>query len=140
MSDFKSALLTPQEVHTLWWKIEPQISKALKHSSGELSSFEIFKQAISSKIQVWITLENDTKIVCVTTTEIVVHATNRKELHILTIGGTNIKRFLDQHKVLESFAKTQGCKSIKTESRKGFDRLTNGNYKIKYYVYEKDLD
>ena len=56
------------------------------------------------------------------------------------MGGTNINRFLDHHKVLESFANTQGCKSIKTESRKGLDRLTKGNYKIKYYVYEKDLD
>ena len=140
MSTFKSFLLSPEEVAKLWVEIEPHITKALKYSSGELSSFDLFKQAINSKIQVWITLQDNTSIVCVTTTEIVVHPTSKKELHILTLGGEKISRFLDQHETLETFARNQGCNSIKTESRRGFDRLTKGKYKIKYHVYEQELN
>lgn len=139
MSAFKSFLVLPEEIGKLWINIEPHINSALKHSSGELSSFEIFKLAINNKIQIWITVEENKNIVCVTTTEIVVHPTHRKELHVLTIGGTKINRFLEQHNTLEEFAKLQGCHSIKTESRKGFDRLTKGKYKIKYYVYEMEI-
>ena len=64
------------------WVIEINSRKSSDSLRSRFSSLRREKQAINSKIQVWITLQDNTSIVCVTTTEIVVHPTSKKELHI----------------------------------------------------------
>ena len=62
-TEFRSVLLNPQEVLKFWPQFEEDIEKALEHSVMELTAFDICKQALSGVIHIWLTLDNNNKIV-----------------------------------------------------------------------------
>ncbi len=139
MSKYTSSLLSPSQVQEFWVNLEPEIHKALTFCSGELTTKEILQQVLKDKIQVWVTLDKNNNIVCVTTTEVLVHLTGKRELHIIKMSGKGLNKFLSQQETLEKFARLKCCTSITAKGRKGWDRLTKGKYKMLYHIYEQEI-
>jgi len=146
-SEFRSVLLNPQEVLKFWPQFEEDIEKALAHSVMELTAFDICKQALSGIIHIWLTLDNNNKIVCTTTTRFLNYPSH-KALQIITCTGKDRKwdEFYEQHKAIEDFAKQSNCSGIQVWGRKGWQRqlkkLTNDvgkQYETQYYVYNMEI-
>jgi hypothetical protein len=145
--EFRSVLLSPNEVLRFWPQIEPDIVKALEHSVNELTSFDVCKQALDGRIHVWLIIDNQHKIVCTTTTRYLNYPSH-KALQIITCtaSGRKWKEFFEHHRAIEDFAKQSGCSSIKVWGRKGWQRQLNKltsrastKYKTLYYVYNLEI-
>jgi hypothetical protein len=146
-TEFQSVMLSPQEVLRLWPTIEQDVAKALVHGIDELTPFDICRQALDGKIQVWLTVDTDKNIVCTTTTRFLSYP-GTKALQIITCTGTGRRweEFFHQHRAVEDFAKAQGCTSIQVWGRKGWSRRLNrlssraGNsYETLYYVFNMEI-
>ena len=145
--NFKTVLLTPEQVLKSWHLIEPDIEKALAHGIDEMSTFDLFKQALNSKVFVWATLDENNKIVGTSTSRFINYdSTKTCQLITHTTNGVSHQTIEQEHRVLEDFAKLNGCSHIQVWGRKGWERrlqnLTSrqGNkYKTQYYVYDMEI-
>ena len=146
-SVYQTVLLTPEQILKFWPSLEKPISDSLVHSVNELSSFDVFKLALDDRVHVWLTVDNASKIVCVTTTRFL-HYKRKKVMQMLTMTtlGSSIPDMFDQHEKFEEFAKVNSCSSIQAWGRKGWLRRLNplrsksGNkYKLQYYVFNMEI-
>ncbi|UAW59273.1 putative acyltransferase [Roseobacter phage CRP-738] len=146
-SEFRSFVLTHQNVLKYWPTLEPHIQKALDYGAGEYSTFDIFKQAIDNLMQIWVTVDKDDKLGCVTVTQVSVYP-DYKALQILCLTAVNqtVTNMRDQFHCLEDFAKQNGCSSLRVWGRKGWQRKLRslksrqGNeFKTQYYVYSQEI-
>lgn len=146
-SEFQSVMLSPQDVLHLWPTIEKDVAKALDHGIDELTTFDICRQALDGKIQVWLTVDQDKNIVCTTTTRFLSYP-NAKVMQIITCTGAGRKwvEFFHQHRAVEDFAKANGCSSIQVWGRRGWSRhlpklksRAGKSYETLYYVYNMEI-
>ena len=144
MYNYNSFRIPINSIPDYWSEIVPYISQALKYSAREWTPIEILKLALDDKIQIWLTVEaskeNPNKIICVTTTMILTFKSGKKILHILTMSGSGLKKFLSQDQILYNFAVEKGLDAIRSEGRKGWDRFTNNKYEQIYHVYERKIN
>jgi len=146
-SEFRSVLLSPSEVLKVWHLIEADIEKALAHGINEIPILELCKQALANKIFIFITLNRDNKIVCTTTLRFLNYG-SVKTCQIITnsTNGIPLKQIEHDHRVLEDFAKANGCSHMQVWGRKGWQRRLksmssrSGNkYKPQYYVFDMEI-
>ena len=144
---WRTVLLSPNEVLKVWHLIEPDIEKALKHGINEITILDMCKQALSNKIFIFITLDRDNKIVCTTTLRFL-HYGSVKTCQIITntTNGIPLKQVEHDHQVFEDFAKQNGCSHMQVWGRKGWQRRLQslssrqGNkYKPLYYVFDMEI-
>ena len=145
--EWRTVLLSPNEVLKVWHLIEADIEKALKHGINEITILDMCKQALSNKIFIFITLDRDNKIVCTTTLRFL-HYGSVKTCQIITntTNGIPLKQVEHDHQVFEDFAKQNSCSHMQVWGRKGWQRrlqsLTSrqGNkYKPLYYVFDMEI-
>lgn len=141
-------LLTPADVLAQWPIIKPHVDSALAHSVGEITTFQLFQQAMSGQVHVWVYLDKATQITAVLSTRFLQYE-NRKSLQIMTCGGAikNWDIWLSHHHVFENFGKKNGCSSIQIWGRKGWGRKvakvksqTGKSYKPLYHVFDMEID
>jgi|TARA_B100001094_G_scaffold64951_1_gene60958 hypothetical protein len=146
-AEFRSGIISPQEVLKLWPTLEPQIQKSLDHGEGEYSTFDIFRKALDNLMQIWVTVGADNELNCVTVTQVSVYP-EYKSLQILclTVINQTVNDMKDQFHCLEDFAKQNGCSSLRVWGRKGWERKLRslkskqGNeFKTRYYVYSQEI-
>lgn len=145
--EFRTVLLSPNEVLKVWHLIEADIEKALTHGINEIPILELCKQALSNKIFIFITLDRDNKIVCTTTLRFLNYG-QVKTCQIITntTNGIPLKQVEHDHTVFEDFAQANGCSHMQVWGRKGWQRRLNslssrqGNkYKPLYYVFDMEI-
>lgn len=142
-----SFLLTPPQILKLWPLLEPKIEAALHHSIGEYTSFDICLMALSEQVQVWLTQDEDGKIVTVIVTRFIPSARS-KSLQIMLCAGEipNWEEWTSHHKTLETFAKKHGCNSLQVWGRRGWERRLRHlesekgkPYELLYHVYNMEI-
>ena len=145
--EFRTVLLSPNEVLKVWHLIEPDIEKALTHGINEITILELCKQALNNKIFIFITLNRDNKIVCTTTLRFLNYG-QVKTCQIITntTNGIPLKQVEHDHQVFEDFAKANNCSHMQVWGRKGWQRRLKslssrqGNkYKPLYYVFDMEI-
>jgi len=114
-------LLNPADVLAQWPIIKPHIDSALAHSVGEITTFQLFQQAMSGQVHVWVYLDQHAQITVVSSTRFLQYD-NCKALQIMTFGGSVSDWELTQpvHSVFERFAKENKCQNIQIWGRKGW--------------------
>lgn len=147
-SRFQSVLLTPQNVLKYWHLLEPEIEKALEHGIDELTAFDVCKQALDNKIQVWVAVDKNNEIVCTITTRFLTYPST-KVMQIITCTGSQGRYwddFCEYHRTLEDYAKANGCSSLQVWGRKGWQRhltkiksRSGQDYQTLYYVYNMEI-
>jgi hypothetical protein len=144
---FRTFLLSPVDVPILWHMIEADIAKALSHGIGEMSAFDICKDAINGTVFIWITLNQNNKIVCTTTLRFLTYQ-SKKTCQIITntTNGVSLKQIEHDHRLFEDFAKENGCSHLQVWGRKGWQRRLQslssrqGNkYETQYYVFDMEI-
>lgn len=146
-AEFRTVLLSPNEILKVWHLIEPDIEKALTHGINEITILELCKQALNNKIFIFITLNRDNKIVCTTTLRFLNYGSVKTcQIITNTTNGIPLKQVEHDHQVFEDFAKANGCSHMQVWGRKGWQRrlqsLTSrqGNkYKTQYYVFNMEI-
>ena len=145
--EWRTVLLSPNEVLKVWHLIEADIEKALEHGINEITILDMCKQALSNKIFIFITLDRDNKIVCTTTLRFLNYG-QVKTCQIITntTNSISLKQVEHDHQVFEDFAKQNGCSHMQVWGRKGWQRRLQslssrqGNkYKPLYYVFDMEI-
>lgn len=146
-SDYRSFILSPENILKFWNIIEPQISKAAVHGDGELTPTDICRLALNNLAQIWATVDADEELCCVTVTQIM-NTENRKHLQIvsLTVVKGTVKQMQGEFHTLEDYAKQQGCSSLRVWGRKGWERKlkslksrANNPWRKLYYVFDQEI-
>lgn len=141
-----STLLKPEDVLTYWPKLSPHIKSAIEHSGGELSLFDVAQGAINGQNHIWVTFSGDKLITVIVTRFLDYQRT--KMLQIMTCGGAieDWDGWTEHHRILEDFAKSNGCSAIEIWGRRGWGRrlkhMTSrkgDTYKPLYYVYSMEI-
>ena len=146
-SDYRSFILSPDNILKFWNLIEPQISRAAAYGDGELTPTDICRLALNNLAQIWATVDDNEELCCVTVTQIM-NTENKKHLQIvsLTVVKGTVKQMQDQFHTLEDYAKQQGCSSLRAWGRKGWERKlkslksrANNPWRKLYYVYDQEI-
>lgn len=146
-SEFRSALLTPPQVLEYWPTLEPHIVKALAVGVGEMTPFDICSQAMNSLMQVWVTLDSQNNLGCVTVTRTLQYPSSKHlQIVCLTAVHHSVNQMADQFHTLETYAKQNGCQSLQVWGRKGWQRklrafrsIEGHPFKTQYLVFDQEL-
>jgi len=140
-------LLNPADVLAQWPIIKPHIDSALAHSVGEITTFQLFQQAMSGKVHVWVYLDQHAQITVVSSTRFLQYD-NCKSLQIMTCGGSvaDWEKTQSGHSIFEQFAKENKCQNIQIWGRKGWvkrmEKVTSKSgkkYKPLYTVISMEI-
>lgn len=126
-------------VEHFWPFAEPFIKRALDHANGEFSS-DNFKSMCKDRVfQLWL-VSKEKRIFGAITTQIVVYP-QRKHCRIITVAGSDFSNWIDlANKILDAWAKEQGCNAMEACVRKGLvPKLTTLGYKHKRSFVTKEL-
>lgn len=141
-----STLLKPEDVLKHWSNLSSHIEKALEHSGGEISLFDVAQAAINGQNHIWVTFSG-TELTTVIVTRFLEYQ-RTKMMQIMTCSGLieDWDGWTEHHRILEDFGKDNGCTAIEIWGRKGWGRrlrhLTSrsGNtYAPLYYVYKMEI-
>ena len=121
--EFRTVLLTPQEVLHIWPSIQAGIAKALSHGIDEMSVFDLCKGALNGSIFVWVGLDRDSRIVCSATLRFLTYQSVKTcQIITNTTHGIPLKQIEADHRLFEDFAKKNGCSHMQVWGRKGWQR------------------
>lgn len=142
----ETVLLKPEEVLQHWSKISHDIEAALEHSIGELTTFDVARDALNGDSHVWVTFSGNTQVSVLVTRFLNYKRT--RVLQIMTCGGSidQWDAWTNQHSVIEDFAKINNCSAIQIWGRKGWGRRlqhlkskAGHPYKPLYHVYSMEI-
>lgn len=119
-------------------RIVRDISDALEHSFGERVLSDVFDDLALGHKQLWV---NDCNGEFTTTvvTQIITYP-KKKTLEICYLGGLDTLNQLSEIKIIEEWARIEGCKDIQVIGRKGWLRaLKDEGYQERYTTIGKEL-
>jgi hypothetical protein len=127
-------------VGKVWSFAEPFIKRALDHTFGELSHEDLMRMVMARDAQLWMITRSDKRVVGAGTTQIVTYP-QVTACRIITLAGTEFDGWREEaHALIETWAKSMGCKCMENYVRKGFvPKLIDMGYKHRYSVMHKDL-
>jgi len=125
-------ILDNDELALKWGELEPKINKALAHSIGESSSYDLFIECLNNNAQCWVHED----AVAITR---FINYNKYKQLHIVTTTSNDwFKDGFECLKVFEEFAKATECRNIALWGRKGWKRVLK-DYHEPYTMLIKEL-
>jgi len=127
-------------------EVEPfvldSIDKALKYSGGHYNLDDVRKDLHEGKSQLWILWNKDKQEQyqgCIVSK--IIERPNTRSLNLFIVTGKDRKQWQDKIKVVEDWAKIEGCTHLETYARPGWSRiLKKHNYKITHYLLERKLE
>ncbi len=126
----------------VWDIVEPYISDALrKGGDNKYSTLDIRNFIKSRDMQLWITFDNSRELYACAVTQIISYP-NEKRLLLVVVAGKDIQYWFDQHKLIDEWAKKQGCRAVEVYGRKGWERLhkqRNSGYEMIHTVLRRVL-
>ncbi len=131
-------LVPPSDVTKLWGKVEPLITKALKHNHGELISSDILKLLLQRRQLLWIGFE-DNDINSALIGEFITYP-RKKAFRIITWStksGYHYEEWMKLFDKIEDFARVNGCSLMEAWTRKGLAKKLNWNHS--YSIVSKQL-
>lgn len=135
MTTQKALLVNPEFLPDIWFSVRPLIDKALEHSVGEITSYDILKFLLNGKEFLWVGVEDD-EIKSILVAEIVNYP-RKRILRIVACSVDNDSNFETWSKYLhlvEDFARTSNCSHLEAMVRKGFTRKLNWEHEYSYIL------
>ena len=126
-------------------EVEPfvikSITNSLKHSGNHYNLNDVLEDIYADKSQLWI-LWNEKKTQyqgCIVSK--IIKRPNTKSLNLFIVTGKDRKQWQDKIKIIEDWAKLEGCTHLETYARPGWSRiLKQHNYKVTHYLLERKLE
>tara|TARA_R100000152_G_C6718977_1_gene145273 strand:+ start:143 stop:553 length:411 start_codon:yes stop_codon:yes gene_type:complete len=113
----------------VWGKVEPLVTKALKHNDGEMFSNDVLKSLLEKEYILWVGVQGK-EILMAVVAEMVEYP-RKKALNIITWGtksGYDYELWMKEFYKIEHFAKVNGCSFIEAGTRKGLAKKLNWEY------------
>jgi hypothetical protein len=132
--------ITSDRIDDVWDRCAKFIEMGNEHSQHEMGTSDIYDKLINQEMQLWVVFDEEGKIKCALTTEVVEYPI-KKVCRIVTLGGVNLNDWVEQWlDMLERWAEENDCDSIETYCRKGFTKkLEKFGYENTYTVLGKEL-
>ena len=122
-------------------EIEPEISKALTHSSGEWTSLQVIQGAITDPniMHIWYVYENGNKIATASTR--IVQYNNFIAIHVITLGGKTNNNLIEWTNTFTAMMKEYPqIDCVEFTGRRGLVRsLEKAGWKERYVTMRKSL-
>ena len=145
----KVVRLAPQEVLEHWPVIEPALKKALRHSVGESTTFDLFQWLMNPEYaQCWVVLRDNIPV-NVSVTKVNKYA-QHTSLHLITTTSLNGESWDDYklaHHTIEDYARSIGAIRVEMYGRPGWKKhlkkligKQGENYKESYTVMSMFLE
>ena len=123
------------KVRGTWNRILPLVRTALAHGNGEYEELHILIALEEQKMQIW-TMHDDSKLVGIVVTEILIYPAKRV-CYVVLIAGVKFRQWLTFLPDLEQWAREKECKDIRALGRFGFKRLLP--WPAKQVLFVKEL-
>ena len=130
------ALVDADKVSSVWEEVYPLLEKAQVYAAGELDTQDFFDMIKNGDMQLWIA-EDDDGIFAMMLTEFVQYP-RKKVMRIVSIGGSEMHRWMKYFPALEAAALSVGCTGFEIFGRKGWLRVLK-DWKCSYHVLTKDI-
>ena len=130
------ALVDADKVASIWEEVYPLLEKAQVYAAGELDTQDFFKMIENGDMQLWIA-EDDNGIFAMMLTEFVKYP-RKKVMRIVSIGGSEMNRWMKYFPALEAAALSVGCTGFEIFGRKGWLKILK-DWKCSYHVLTKDI-
>ena len=133
----KLTIVNPSRLPQLWGDVYDLLKPAVDRSDGRWTMEHLFSALYSGQQQLWVGRDEDHKINCVMTTQIV-HYPNSKILAFQFLGGEDFNDWShDRLSTLMGFAKDCGFAGIEAVARFGFwPMLKKRGFTRAYVTYE----
>ena len=130
------SLIPPQLVEGLWPRIFPHLSKAAEYTFGRYEPEDILEFVLAGEAHLWAVLD-DEDIIGITITRFWQYP-RKKCLDMVFIGGDEGFSWKDPMlKMLQHWARDNGCDVIESSGRPGFARaFRDDGYRMLWQVYE----
>lgn len=137
---FKIRGIPAPMIDRFWPLAEPYIKRALDHTRGEFTPEDIKLFCKDRVIQLWLVSEGE-RIIAAATTEVVTFP-REKQCRVVTVAGSKAVEWTQLLvKVLNDWAKEQGCTAMHAFVRKGYvSILANYGFKHMYSTVFRDVE
>ncbi len=120
----------PARITDFWPLARDYIRAAIEKT--QLTSFESVERDVLAGDQLlWLAVGNYIEAAATT------HLSNRV-CTLIACGGHQRERWLPLFKVIEDYAKAEGCRCVRIFGRKGWERALDG-YRVSHVVLERSL-
>lgn len=135
LSKAELVCVDPERIHEFWPFVEPLLRPAIERTG--LSAFcDIEYDILSGDALVWLAW-NGKDIEAAASTSL--SETDSGKVCIVTAcGGKALKRWIDLLRLIEAYAKREGCVFTRIYGRKGWQRVLDG-YGVKHVILERRL-
>jgi hypothetical protein len=130
------SLVPPQLVEELWPNVFPHVSKAAEYTFGRYEPEDIFEFVRAGEAHLWVVLDGE-DIIGITITRFWQYP-RKKCLDMVFIGGDEGFSWKEPMlKMLQHWARDNGCDVIESSGRPGFARaFRDDGYRMLWQVYE----
>lgn len=134
----KVALVPTHLLHTCWDEVSRQLHRLEVVSDGRMSVQKTFDDVLFERLQLWVAINDDDRIVGVVTSRI----TDYPYVRLLTLEGCAGYGLLQwigpMHDILEKWAKDNACNGMEMTGRRGWKRKLSGfGWKTHMVTYQK---
>ncbi|GLH77487.1 hypothetical protein SSBR45G_23950 [Bradyrhizobium sp. SSBR45G] len=133
------ACVDPGQVGLIWPQVAARVRRAVLRTG--LSAFaDIERDVLAGRALLWLALSRDgdtVAILSVATTRIEVTETG-KICVIVACQGRDRRRWLPLIGGIETYARAEGCRSVRIFGRKGWQRVLDG-YAQTHVIMEKEM-
>lgn len=127
-----------EDVHRVWKDVRPLLERVMEHGNGEFSPETILEALLERHMQLWVGHE-DGNIIHAGITQIINFPTGKRVCEVTHLAGERMDEWAVDHcDIIESWAKEQGCHSVRIIGRKGWARV-HKTYRTLYTTLSKEL-
>lgn len=128
----------PAMIPDLWAVIQAIIEPAFEDNRGDDDAKIIYQDLCSGFSLLWLAWNAERMSVMGAVVTKLLDVPRGKVCRITACGGREMDRWKDGLADIESYAKAEGCRFMRFEGRKGFERLFP-EYRQPWIVLEKEL-
>jgi len=132
----RAVLVGIDEIESIWHHVQPLLEKSAPHSEGEMEAEDMFPILLSGEMQLWVAIENK-EIIAAMVSQIISYP-RKKVMRIISIGGSDMEKWMPNFPIFENWALNLGCTSIEAWGRKGWLRVLD-DWKCSYHIITKDI-
>jgi hypothetical protein len=125
----------PARIDEMWPHVRDKIRAAVE--ATDLCDFDLTERdVLAGDLLLWVAWDGISVLAAATTR--LAGSNSRKRCMITACAGYDLERWVSLRSEIEKYAKNEGCFSVRTMGRKGWERVLT-DYRVEYVVLEKRL-
>ena len=135
-SNCSIAIVSPDDLHVIWDRVEPYLEAVIERSQGEAVLEDYYEHISTGDMQLWVAIEAPEILACMVTQ--IAPYPSKRVLRIISLGGMQMDSWIEFLPDVEHWAMGMGCSSLELWGRKGWLKILK-DWECSYHVLTKDL-